>query len=234
MLHKSSESGGLGFCHKALSLLPLDYHGPLVVALDSNIVIDLREHGATLLDDDQIVGLDEGYLRDLSGLGEVLNLWLVRDIRFIVTPRSLTDARRRTERFVNSQAPAIDAIAEALAFQLEECGQPAPSAWGSRPLLGEETGLPIGADRDLVLEAQSMGAHVFLTRDKQVLIRAQLSGPRLAIMSPATLVDLLREQDIGILSGGTCESLDCPYAGWPLPFPDTGKWEPLLSLFHTD
>lgn len=231
MLHERTYSGGLGFCHEAISFLPVDYHGPLVMSLDSNILIDLREHGAALLNDDHIADLDEGYARDLNGLGQILNLWLGRDIRFIVTPRSLTDARKRTERFVNSQAPAVEAITEALAFQLDDWEQPALSASHSRPSVGDETGLPLGADRDLVLEAQSIGAHLFLTRDKRVLRRTQLSGPQLAIMSPAAVADIFRQKDVGLFAGGNCDSPDCPYGRWSLPFPDSGKWVPLLSLF---
>lgn len=234
MLHEPTESGGLGFCQKALGFLPEDYHGPLVMALDSNILIDLREHGAALTNDDQIVDIDEGYARDLGGLGEILDLWLVRDIRFIVTRRSLGDARRRTERFLTSQAPTVDAIARALAFQFGDWDQPAPSAWTSRPSIGDETGLPMGADRDLVLEAQSVGAHIFLTRDKRVRKRARLTGPQLSLLAPADFVDIIREKDVGVFSGGNCDSPNCPYARWPLPLPDSGKWVPLLSLFQTE
>jgi hypothetical protein len=201
------------------------------MALDSNILIDLREHGAALINDDPILDVDEGYARDLGGLGEILNLWLVRDIRFVVMPRSLSDARKRTERFRISQAPAVEAIAEALAFQFDDWDQPAPWAESSGFSVGDETGLPYGADRDLVLEAQSMGAHIFLTRDKQVLKRAQLSGPRLEIVAPAAVAEFLGGADVDLFSGGTCASPDCPYCVWPLPFPDNGKWVPLLSLF---
>lgn len=231
MLREPTQPGGVGFCHDAFSFLPTGYHGPLVMALDSNILIDLREHGAALINDDPIVDLDEGYARDLSGLGEILNLWLVRDIRFVVTPRSLTDARKRTERFLSSQAPAVEAITEALAFQLGDWDQAAPSAKPSRASVGDETGLPNGADRDLVLEAQSTGAHIFLTRDKQVLKRTQLSGPRLAIMAPAAVAEFLTGENMDLFSVGTCSSPDCPYYSWPLPLPDNGKWVPLLNLF---
>lgn len=231
MLYEPTGSGGLGFCHDALSFLPTDYHGPLVMSLDSNILIDLREYGAVLLDGDHVPDHDQGYLRDLTGLGEILNVWLGRDIRFVVTPRSLTDARKCTERFRNSQAPAVDALAEALVFQTEGWNESAPWVAPPSPLVGDETGLPAGADRDLVLEAQAMGAHVFLTRDKRVLRRAQLSGPQLAIMSPAEFAGVLRNNDVNVYRGGTCGSQSCPYGRWSLPFPDTGKWSPLLSLF---
>jgi hypothetical protein len=45
--------GGLGFCYAALPrLLPRGYHGPLVVALDSNALIDLQQYGNLLLNDE--------------------------------------------------------------------------------------------------------------------------------------------------------------------------------------
>ncbi|HKU31183.1 MAG TPA: hypothetical protein VJQ60_11905 [Arthrobacter sp.] len=44
------------------------------MSFDSNILIDLRNHGAARLNGEQIVDLDEEYARDLSGLGEVLDL----------------------------------------------------------------------------------------------------------------------------------------------------------------
>ncbi|MDQ0276428.1 hypothetical protein QO003_000731 [Arthrobacter silviterrae] len=231
MLHSPTEAGGLGFCHDALSLLPQGYHGPLVISLDSNILIDLREHGVAVLNNGQIVDLEREYARNLEGLGTILNLWLVRDLRFVVTPRSLTDARRRTDRFLASHAPAVEAIGEALAFQIGDWGQRAPSNAPASPSIGQETGLPIGADRDLILEAQSVRAHIFLTRDKQVLKQARLSGPKLAIMTPAAVAELLVGSGVELFAGGTCTAHDCPYSGWPLPFPDIGKWGPLLSLF---
>jgi hypothetical protein len=99
MLHAVTEAGGLGFCHAALpGLLPVDYHGPLVVALDSNALIDLQQYGNRLLNEDPL-DVDDAYAEDLSGLGDLLNLWLLRDIRFVVTPRSLTDAKKVTQRF---------------------------------------------------------------------------------------------------------------------------------------
>ena len=46
VLHEVTYDGGMGFCHDALpGLLPEGYHGPLVVALDSNALIDLQHHG---------------------------------------------------------------------------------------------------------------------------------------------------------------------------------------------
>lgn len=106
VLLEVTEDGGLGFCHAAVpSLLPTDYHGPLVVALDSNALIDLQQYGHLLLDD-ALPDVDETYAENLAGLADLLNLWLLRDLRFVVTPRSLTDAKRLTQKFLDRRIPA--------------------------------------------------------------------------------------------------------------------------------
>ena len=230
MLHEVTTDGGMGFCHQALpAVLPSGYHGPLVVALDSNALIDLQQHGNLLLNGKVPEGLDEVYAADLSGLADLLNLWLLRDIRFVVTPRSFTDAKKVTQRFLDRRLPAVHAIAESLAFQLGDWAQPAPS---SRPAstLGNETALPDGPDRDLVLEAQAVGAHVFLTRDRLVLERVALSGPSMAVAPPAWLAGELANAGIQPFFGGTCGRDACPYHGWSMPAPDMGKWGGLLSI----
>jgi len=56
-------------------LLP-GYHGPLVVALDSNALIDLQQHGAALLNDEPLpmrVVADDAYSSELVGLADLLN-----------------------------------------------------------------------------------------------------------------------------------------------------------------
>jgi len=232
VLQEVTEDGGLGFCHAVLpGLLPPGYHGPLVIALDSNALIDLQVHGSLLLDD-ELPDVDDGYTKDLAGLADLLNLWLLRDIRFVVTPRSLTDAKRVTERFLDRRLPAVEAIAESLAFQFGHWTAAAPSYGDVPEFVGEETGLPDGADRQLVLEAQAIGAHVFLTRDRLVLHRVSLSGPAMAVMAPSALASELVGGGVQPLFGGTCGTEDCPYREWAMPAPDTGKWGGLLSIFE--
>jgi hypothetical protein len=230
MLHGVTVDGGMGFCHGALpSLLPWGYHGPLVVALDSNVLIDFQVHGNVLLNGEVPAGIDERYAGDLAGLADLVNLWLLRDIRFIVTASSLTDAKRTTLRFLDRRLHAVEAISESLAFQLGDWNHPAPSDQPGR--LGDDTGLPDGADRDLVLEAQALGAHVFLTRDRPVLDRVSLTGPAMAVASPSWLAAVLGTAYAQPFSGGTCGSAACPYADWSMPAPDMGKWGALLSIF---
>ena len=113
---------------------------------------------------------------DLVGMMSLLNIWLLRDIRFVVTPRSLSDAKTVNQRFLDRRLPAIEAIASSLEFQFGDWTVTAPSYAGAPAPVGKETGLPPGADRDLVLEAQAAGAHVFLTRDRPLLNRVALQG----------------------------------------------------------
>lgn len=234
VLHEVTHDGGPGFCGAALpGLLPADYHGPLVVALDSNVLIDLQQHGEVLLDGEGIdeLGVPDDYADELAALSDLLNLWLLHDIRFIVTPRSLTDAKKPNANFVARRGPSVQALADALAFQYGDWTVAPPSATEVEPL-GEESGLPDSADRDLVLEAQGVGAHVFLTRDNRLIEGVRLSGPTLHVTRPSALASFLIQAGVVALGGGTCGSAECPYAEF-LPAPDMGKWGPLLSIFES-
>lgn len=231
MLREVSADGGLGFCHAALpALLDAGYHGPLVVALDSNVLIDLQQHGAELLNA-EAPGVNAEYEKELLALGSIVDIWMLRDIRFIVTPRSRTDAKRLSERFVATRGPAVDALAQSLAFQYGDWNLPAPSE-NALPPLGSVSGIPDGPDRDLLIEAQAVGAHVFLTRDEQVLTAASVQGPALRILRPTALADELVLGGVQLFAGGQCLAANCPYAATSTPAPDLGKWSGLLSIFE--
>lgn len=231
-LHEVTAEGGLGFCQAALgSVLPDGYHGPLVVALDSSVLIDLRTHGDALLDDVRPDGVDDAYAEDLQGLADILNLWLLRDIRFVVTPRSLTDLRGDSTSQRERRRLDVEAVAETLAFQFGDWTALPPSHQLVSVLLDAESGLPVSADKDLVLEAQAVGAHVFLTRDLKVLKRVKLKGPPLWVTSPSQLQSIFGGVGVTPFRGGTCDDSECPYGAWDLPAPDMGRWGALLSLF---
>lgn len=214
------------------AVLPRGYHGPLVVALDSNVLIDLREHGSALINGEAL-DVGEAYGEDLLALGRLIDIWLLRDIRFIVTPRSRTDAKRVTDRFAR-HGPAIEALAESLAFQYGDWTVPVPSDLEDLNADGDVNGLPEGADRELVAEAQAVGAHVFLTRDRTVLDRAVVNGRRLAIMAPTALADEMVHAGVQLFAGGICQSEACPYRSLSVPGPDIGKWNGLLSIFEDE
>jgi hypothetical protein len=230
VLHDASADGGLGFCHAALPrLLPPGYHGPLVVAVDSNVLIDFQKHGNDLLSDDVRV-TEAKYAEELRCLGTLLNLWMLRDIRFVATPRARTDAKRDMPGFDGM----IDGLAEALAFQYGDWTIPAPSHGPALLPVGDEHGLPDGADRDLVLEAQAVDAHVFVTRDGRVLRRAALTGPPMRIWAPSDLADELIASGVGLIGGGLCGQPECPYTDSMTPAPDMGKWGALFACFQDE
>ncbi|OBK39014.1 hypothetical protein A5659_13335 [Mycobacterium sp. 1165196.3] len=215
------------------ALFPAGYHGPLVVALDSNILIDMQQHGNTLLDGGA-PHVGELYQVELLALGSVLDVWLMRDIRFIATPRSRTDGRRGTDHVLAKRERAIDALGETLAFQYSDWTVVAPADFEDLHEYGTIDGLPEGADRDLVGEAQSVGAHVFLTRDRAVLGRAVVDGRALGVMSPTALLDQLVSAGVQPFAGGLCQDVACPYRRSSVLAPDTGKWSSLFSIFEDE
>ena len=83
MLHEVTADGGLGFCHAAVpELLPVGYHGPLVLAFDSNVLIDLQEHGGNLLNGEDLT-VGEGYEEQLLALGTILDIWMLRYLKHL-------------------------------------------------------------------------------------------------------------------------------------------------------
>lgn len=231
MLHQVTADGGVGFCRAALpALLPSGYRGPLVVALDSNVLIDLQQDGAALLNAKEL-GVLADYEEELLALGSILDIWMVRDIWFILTPRSRTDAKRLSERFLTSRGPAGQALAQSLAYQYGDWTASAPSET-SLPPLGSVAGIPAGADRDLLVEAQAVGVRVFLTRDEKVLTAASVEGPALRILRPTDRADELVLGGVELFFGGQCLAEGCPYAAFDLPAPYLGKRGGLLSIFE--
>lgn len=234
MQHESSLDGGLGFCHAAIpSVLPTGWHGPMIVALDSNIVIDLMQHGEALIDGrrPQRGGADPKYSAELEALGEILDIWLLRDIRLHVTSRFLSDSRGLTrDEVVPERRRTAARFADSLRYQTRWEREIGDTDKSVGELTAVHVSLPEGADRDLVAEAVIAGAHVFLTRDSQILQLAKVGST--AILSPSMLDAVLAEAGVGHLGGGVCGLPDCVYArsGWPILAPDMGKWTGLLSV----
>lgn len=232
MLHNATADGGLGFCGAALpAILPHCYHGPLIVALDSSILIDLQQYGSEILDGE--VSVDEPkYAAELDSLGRLIDIWLLRDIRLIVTPRGYTDAKKVTDNFSSRRGPTIRALAQSLAFQFGDWSEEAPS---ERLCLGAHVdvqGLPESADRDLVEEAVEVGAHIFLTRDAKLIANVRVPDRTLRTCLPSDLVHELDAAHVTHFSGGLCDDPACPYPAFDIPGPDIGKWTGLLSIFE--
>ncbi len=210
--------------------LPPGYHGPLVVALDSNIHIESRQHGYGLLNG-EAPNEGDAYEQELVALDTLINIWLLCDVRLIANPQARVDANRVTEPFLAASVPAINALAESLAFQSGDWTVPVPSDREGLASGGDVNGLPEVADRDLVAEAQAVEAHVFLSRDRAVLDRAPVSGPRPDTMAPTALAAEMAYGDLQVLAGGICQSEACPYESLRAPGPDIGKWNGLFSIF---
>lgn len=232
MLHTPTAEGGLGFCGARLpAFLPQEYHGPLVVALDSSILIDLQQHGIEILDGE--ASIDEPrYAAELDSLGQLIDLWLLRDIRLIVTPRSYTDAKKVTEQFTSRREPTIQALAKSLAYQWGDWLGLSPSEWADLEPYEYVKGLPDSADRDLVAEAVAVGAHVFLTRDDKLIGKVRIPERNLFACLPSALVKGLRVANVTRFSGGLCKEPACPYHSFDAPGPDIGKWGGLLAIFE--
>ncbi|MDP9934736.1 hypothetical protein J2T11_001076 [Paenarthrobacter nicotinovorans] len=233
------EDGGLGFCYDfdpeifagALGVT----HGPLLVGLDTNAILEIQNYGVRLIDDEAIDHPDPAHRRDILALGEVLELWFTRDIRFVVLPGARSDHRRqghseKLERLHNT----FLAIEDALTFQLQDWGsEDRRFQWSrDRPDLVKQTlaRIPGSLDRLLVGQSFDCGVDVFLTMDKQVLRSTSDAPPNFPnVWPPSRLMDRLKQ--IGHFGGGVVRHDKCPYEGRVL-FPDLGKISRLLEVLE--
>lgn len=200
--------------------------GPLEVVWDTNLLIDYLQHGRDLwLQQDTLDG-SESHYEELEALQFVIGLWVIRDIRFHLPARVLDDAKRRlTEQRRWERLAAVDRFAQALAVighgyeEPEDDGLP----WLPEAHLDFALSHISGdMDRALVRDAVDLRAHVFLTRDAQVLACAEhLKAFGLLIASPGDLLEELV----------SCGAFHCfhggDYAYWP--FPDLARVSCLLG-----
>jgi hypothetical protein len=209
-------------------------HGPLLVGLDTNAVLEIREYGVQLIDDVRIHHPDAEHLRDIYALGDLVQLWFVRDIRFVVLPGARRDQRRpgNSEKVMRLH-DTLSAIEEALTFQIQDWGledrrfdRARTRSKGVDHALAR---IPGSLDRRLVEQSYDGGVDVFLTMDKQVL-RSVSTPPSdfPNLWRPSTLLDRLTNLGVNQLGGGILEHENCPYGGGWL-FPDMGKMSRLLS-----
>lgn len=146
-----------------------------------------------------------------------MSLWVLRDIRIVLLPATLSDARQRLAR--ERRAERANAVAEfAGAISLipgDDDPEPRPRLLlPDSALAAAVAGVTTGGDRALVEQAVRAGAHVFLTRDKGVLSGAHaLRSFGLVIASPQELLDLLAA------CGALCCMLE-PQRHLHWPFPD--------------
>jgi hypothetical protein len=191
--------------------------GPLLLAWDTNLLIDYFDHGADLWLGNELPSNAEGYGLELEAVQIVMALWVARDVRIMLLPATLSDARGKLTRERRlSRLTAFSEFASAISLVSDD-EEPMPLP----PLLLPRSELeavlktlPAGGDRRLVEQAVAAGAHVFLTRDKGVLARSNALRPfGIVIATPQDLLELLAA------SGALFCLLD-PERHLHWPFPD--------------
>lgn len=192
-------------------------HGPLLIAWDTNLLIDYFQYGKQLWSGRALTGSDSSHSEQLEALQLIIALWVVRDIRMIVLPATVTDARRGRIRLDRQQrrAAAFGLFTAAITLVGAENAPPPPPplTLPRRTLEVTLRSVPDGADRILVGQAVRAGAQVFLTCDRKVLKAAPRLRPfGLAIASPQELLEL-------VAAAGGFWCLQDPHAHlhWPLP-----------------
>jgi hypothetical protein len=190
--------------------------GALRVAWDTNLLIDYFEHGRALWEAESLPETVPGsYGEELEALQIVMAIWILRDIRFYILERTLTDARGAlATRHLEARLSAFRAFTAALRFS-EETGDPREAPPLVLPRTELERALasvPAGNDRVLVREAALKGMHVFLTRDVGIHRAAPALGAfGLLLASPGDLLEELT----------ACGALHCllhpRFAYWELP-----------------
>lgn len=159
-----------------------------------------------------------------------MSLWTIRNIRIRILELSVDDANKRlTNERCTARVTALNEFASALALDLydDDEREPAPANLEAGVRSEALAKLPDGTDRDLVDTALSLGAHVFLTRDKGVLRCARdFKALGLLIASPLDLIEEL----------AACSAILCliepGYAYSPVP--DLQRVSHLIQALRAD
>lgn len=191
--------------------------GPLFVAWDTSLLIDYFDYGAALWRGDPLPEAVSEYGLQLEALQLFMALWVLRDIRIVLLPGSLADARRQlTPERLAARRRAFVEFANAISLvSSDETERPQPPlVLPDALLVAAAPRIPAGGDRTLVEQAARAGVHVFLTRDDRVAKAASALRPfGLVLAKPQDLLELLAG------SGALCCMLD-PIRHLYWPFPD--------------
>ncbi len=211
--------------------------GPLLVALDTNLLIDYFTHGRAIWElSDFPAEIDPKFAAELDALRVILALWVARDVRLSVLPRTLSDSKKKTLAFdrVQQRRRAFDSFVLATTL-VANCDEGVPEDVGNDSLLrlpdhlAREalSAIPAGNDRVLVKEALAAGVHVFLTRDDDVLAcRDLLRRHGLLLASPSDLIE-------DLAAAGALQCFVEPRAlYWPAP--DQYRVAHLLDALGSD
>jgi hypothetical protein len=189
----ASALGHAGFRYGSSSELfsGRDGEGPLVLALDTNVVIHLTQRFDDVVGGLGFVGLQPGLWNEPDlALQDLFAVWFWRHVAVHISDLVLDDARRQLS-------------AERQALRLRALRTFADDRWlrdpdaeeAARPINGlpEPAGLPPGRDGELVRDAVQQGAHAFVTFDRGVLQYDVTLAPwALRLCDPAWLLDRLR------------------------------------------
>lgn len=209
--NETSEGGGFQYedCPEVFS--GRNGYGALRLAWDTNILIDYAKYGQLIWADDEPDFPIEGerYQEELVALRDVMNLWMLRDIRIRMPFRQIYDAKLRLdskpkelwekekEQFRKTQAIRL--------WQLEQF-------YSALSCISLDTEIDVNVepfatlrdgstnddwDRSLLEEAIATGCHVFLTGDRKLKKRLDhmARDSYVVILSPTGLLDSLAEAD---------------------------------------
>lgn len=233
--------GGVGYCYDFdRTLFPgagelVD--GPLLVALDSNVIFDLESHGAALINDQEIVGIGPKHLRRLEAIGALVEAWFTRDIRFVLLPNTWMDFQKiPSPDRMRGRSQVFEAIEEALSFQVQDWGRESERfAWERPPDSAaaatiERVTDPL--DRSMLSGAWLAGVDVFVTSDETLRKRvADVPSGFPNVWSPVQLESHLPVGGPTFLSGGTIDHTGCLWSG-DFIIGDLGKIGRLLEVLN--
>lgn len=196
--------------------------GPMRVAVDTSVLIDYAEFGQAIWSDEPFEPkVPSNEHRDqLHALDGIMSTWMTRDIRFHVFDRQVDDCRKAMSAEQTTmrlkQVVQLQSALRCVEQDTVDLQPPPGEAWPPPPDLSR---MPANMDRELVALAIESGCHVFLTRDKGLLRKADdVAAHWVAVLSPAGLLDALAAADeLGFTGAGD------------LLLPDTHKWSHVMG-----
>jgi hypothetical protein len=209
--NETSEGGGFQYedCPEVFS--GRNGYGALRVAWDTNILIDYAKYGQLIWAEDEFNPSvsEERYQEELIALNEIMNLWMLRDIRIRMPLRQIWDAKlrldnkpeelweREIEQFRKTQAIRLWQLEQfhsalsCVSLDAEIDANVEPFAILPDECSNDEW------DKSLLEEAIATGCHVFLTGDRKLKKRLDRMArdSYVSILSPTGLLDFLAEAD---------------------------------------
>lgn len=167
--------------------------GPLVAALDTNLLIHVEQSFEAVESDFGFGAWVDPAAWDgpVPSLRDLFKLWFWRDIRWYVSPLIGEDARKPLDlNRERRRRRMVEKLQADFAFRgaFEQAGDAVPQGWPRRV----HALLPQGHDRELVSDALAMGCHCFLTEDQGILRkRPDLAALGIMVLRPSKLLHRL-------------------------------------------